>query len=217
MMRIRLLAALVLTAILLPEAASSQADRTSRDGWQRVDDVFEALGVDEGETIADVGAGSGFFTFRLSPYVGPNGRVLAVDIDAGVLRELREEAQRQGIDNIETIASEPDDPMLQEQSVDGILVVNAYHEMREHEAMLAWFRQALRPGGRLVILDMPPRDSTVSRERQVSGHDIALGLVVQELEAAGFDVMEQYPDFVTGRRQRQWMLVAVVADRSNQH
>jgi len=209
-MRIRLLAALVLTAVLLPAAASSQAERTSRDGWQRVDDVFEALGVDEGETIADVGAGSGFFTFRLSPRVGPDGRVLAVDVDAGVLRELREEAQRQGIDNIETIASDPDDPMLQEQSVDGILVVNAYHEMVEYEAMLAWFRQALRPGGRLVILDMPPRDSTLSRAGQVSGHDIAIGLVVQDLEAAGFEVIEQYPEFVTGRRQRQWMLVAVV-------
>jgi ubiquinone/menaquinone biosynthesis C-methylase UbiE len=212
MMRIRLPAALVLAAVLLPAAAFSQAERTSRDRWQRVDDVVAALGVDEGETIADVGAGSGFFTFRLSPHVGPTGRVLAVDIDAGVLRELREEAQRQGIDNIETIASEPDDPMLREQSVDGILVVNAYHEMREYEAMLAWFRQALRPGGRLVILDMPPRDSTLSRERQVSAHDIAIGLVVRELEVAGFDVIEQYPDFVAGRRQRQWMLVAVAAD-----
>jgi len=210
-MRTRLLIALLLTAVLLPPAASTQFDRTSRDNWQRVDDVVAALDIQEGEVVADVGAGSGFFTFRLSPHVGPDGRVLAVDIDAGVLRELREESQQQGIDNIETIVSEPDDPMLQEQSVDGILVVNAYHEMEEHEAMLAWFRQALRPGGRLVILDMPPRDSTLPRERQVSGHDIAIGLVVQDLVAAGFEVIEQASDFVTGRRQRQWMLVAVLA------
>ena len=210
-MRTRLLAALVLIAVLLPAAASSQASRTSRDNWQRVDDVIVALDIDEGETIADVGAGSGFFTFRLSPMVGLQGRVLAVDIDAGVLRGLREEAQREGLGNIETIVSEPNDPMLPDQSVDGILVVNAYHEMHEYETMLAGFRRALRLGGRLVILDMPPRDSTLSREQQVSGHDIAMGIVAQELAAAGFDVIEEYRDFVTGRRRAQWMLVAVVA------
>jgi ubiquinone/menaquinone biosynthesis C-methylase UbiE len=213
MMRNRSLAALLLATVLLPAAVHSQAGRTPRDGWQRVDDVIEALDVDEGDTIADVGAGSGFFSFRLSPHVA-SGKVLAVDIDAGVLRELREEAQREGIDNIETIVSEPNDPMLPERSVDGILVVNAYHEMREYEAMLASFRQALRPGGRLVIVDMPPRDSTLSRRRQVSSHDIAIGLVAQELEAAGFEVIERHPDFVSGSRRRQWMLVAVVPDRS---
>jgi ubiquinone/menaquinone biosynthesis C-methylase UbiE len=196
---------------LLPWVAGAQVERTSRDNWQRVDDVAAALDVDEGDVIADVGAGAGFFTFRLSPSVGPQGTVLAVDIDAGVLRELSEAAKREGFDNIETIVSQPDDPMLAERSVDGILVVNAYHEMREYEAMLAGFRQALRPGGRLVILDMPPQDSTLSRGRQVSGHDIAIDLVAAELEAAGFEVIERQPEFVTGRRQRQWMLVAVVA------
>jgi ubiquinone/menaquinone biosynthesis C-methylase UbiE len=208
-MRTRLLVALLLTAVVLPTAA--QVDRTSRDDWQRVDDVVAALDVHEGDVVADVGAGSGFFTFRLSPRVGSAGRVLAVDIDRRVLRELAEAASDEGIDNIETIVSDPDDPMPQEASVDGILVVNAYHEMEEYEAMLAWFRQALRPDGRLVILDMPPRDSTRSRAGQVSGHDIAIGLVAQDLEAAGFEVIERYPEFIGGRRRAQWMLVAVVA------
>jgi ubiquinone/menaquinone biosynthesis C-methylase UbiE len=196
---------------LVPSSVGAQVERTSRDNWQRVEDVAAALQVEEGDVIADVGAGSGFFTFRLSPRVGPRGRVLAVDIDARVLRELRETAEREGFDNIETIVSQPDDPLLAEQSVDGILVVNAYHEMREYEAMLAGFRRALRPGGRLVILDMPPRDPTSSRQQQVSGHDIAIDLVAAELEAAGFEVIERQPDFVTGRRQRQWLLAAVVA------
>jgi ubiquinone/menaquinone biosynthesis C-methylase UbiE len=215
-MRTRFFAALALAAVLLPAAVSSQVNRTSRDDWQRVDDVIVALDIDEGETIADVGAGSGFFTFRLSPRVGPDGRVLAVDINARVLRELRETAEQEGFANIETIVSEPNDPMLPDQSVDGILVVNAYHEMHEYETMLAGFRRALRLGGRLVILDMPPRDSTLSREQQVSGHDIAIGLVAQELEAAGFEVIEQVPDFVRGGRRRQWMLVAVLASGSRQ-
>ncbi|MGD8726445.1 MAG: class I SAM-dependent methyltransferase [Gemmatimonadales bacterium] len=210
MMRNRVLAVLLLAVVILPTTARAQAERTSRDSWQRVDDVFVALDVDEGETIADVGAGSGFFSFRLSPRVGPEGRVLAVDIDAHVLRRLREEARREGFNNIETIVSEPDDPLLQEQSVDGILVVNAYHEMVEHEAMLGRFRQALRPGGRLVLLDMPPRDSTVSRERQVAAHDIAIGIVARELATAGFEVVEEHPNFIRSGRRSQWMLVATV-------
>jgi ubiquinone/menaquinone biosynthesis C-methylase UbiE len=194
-----------------PSAAGAQVERTSRDNWQRVDDVAAALDVDEGDVIADVGAGSGFFTFRLSPRVGSQGTVLAVDIDARVLAELRQTAEREGFDNIETIVNQPDDPLLAEQSVDGILIVNAYHERGEDEAMLAGFRRALRPGGRLVILDMPPRDPSLSRQRQISGHDIAIGLVAEELVAAGFEVIERQPDFVAGRRQRQWMLVAAVA------
>jgi len=204
---------LALVAAVVPAVAVAQSERTRRDDWQRVDDVAAALDVDEGDVIADVGAGGGFFTFRLSPKVGATGRVLAVDIDARVLRELRETAEREGFTNIETIVSETDDPMLEDRSVDAILVVNAYHEMREYEAMLAGFRRALRPGGRLVILDMPPRDSTLSRERQTSSHDIAIGLVAQDLEAAGFEVIGRHPEFVGGRRQPQWMLVAVAPDR----
>ncbi len=96
--------------------------------------------------------------------------------------------------------------------LDGVLIVNAYHEMDEHEAMLAGIRRALKPAGRLVVIDTPPDDSTASRRRQVSRHDIALGIVVREVEAAGFRVIDQVPDFVarTGR-PRQWLLVAVVA------
>jgi ubiquinone/menaquinone biosynthesis C-methylase UbiE len=176
-----------------------------------VDAIFEALAVDEGDRIADVGAGSGFFTFRLSPRVGPTGRVIAVDIDDDALDELREDAARAGLTNIETILSERDDPRLPPQSVDGVLIVNAYHEMRDYEAMLAGIRQALRPDGRLVIVDNPPRYPSQSRRRQTQQHDIAIEIVVGELEAAGFDVIRQDPTFIDDRRagQEDWLVVAV--------
>ncbi len=191
--------------------AGAQVERTARDGWQRVDDVFTALQVDEGDWIADVGAGSGFFSLRLSPRVGPDGRVIAQDIDARVLRELQEEAARAGLDNIQTLVGEEDDPKLPEGMLHGVLIVNAYHEMDEHEAMLAGIRRALRPQGRLVIIDTPPGDSTTSRRRQTSRHDIAIGIVARELEAAGFRVIDQVPEFARSGRTRQWLLVAVVA------
>ncbi len=197
---------------LLPTDAAAQIERTARDGWQRVDDVFAALEADEGDWIADVGAGSGFFSLRLSPRLGPEGRVIAQDVDARVLRDLREAAESAGLDNFETIVGKKDDPKLPEGMLDGVLIVNAYHEMDEYEAMLGGIRRALRPGGRLVIIDTPPRDSTASRRRQTSRHDIALGIVVQELQAAGFHVIEQVPEFARSGRTRQWLLVAVVTE-----
>lgn len=192
--------------------AGAQIERTARDNWQRVDDVFTALQVEEGDRIADVGAGSGFFSFRLSPRVGLEGRVIAQDIDARVLRDLQEDAARAGLDNIQTLVGEEDDPKLPDGMLDGVLIVNAYHEMDEHEAMLVGIRRALKPTGRLVIIDTPPGDSTASRRRQTSRHDIAIEIVVRELEAAGFHVIEQVADFARTGRTRQWLLVAVVAE-----
>jgi ubiquinone/menaquinone biosynthesis C-methylase UbiE len=204
---------LFLYAVLVPAGLDAQVGRTTRDGWQRVDAIFEALEVEEGDVIADVGAGSGFFTFRLSPRVGPTGRVLAVDIDDDVLEDLADEAGRAGLQNIETIVSDDDDPGLQPQSVDGVLIVNAYHEMREYESMLAGIRLALRADGRLVIVDNPPDNPGHSRRRQTRRHDIAIDIVADELEAAGFRVIRRDPDFIDDRRadQRDWLLVAVVS------
>jgi ubiquinone/menaquinone biosynthesis C-methylase UbiE len=141
------LVAVALATLGWAAGASAQAERTSRDSWQRVDDIFAALEVKEGDRIADVGAGSGFFTFRLSHGVGPSGRVIAEDVSRRVLEELLEIAEREGFTNVETILGEADDPKLPRGSLDGVLIVNAYHEMYEHEAMLAGIRRALLPEG----------------------------------------------------------------------
>lgn len=199
----------------LAPAAWAQIEQSPRDRWQRVDAIVAALDLQPGDRVADVGAGSGYLSLRLSPVVGIEGRVLAVDIDRRSLARLRDAAQAANVDNIDTIQSEPDDPRLPAASVDAVVIVNAYHEMTEYAAMLAGIRRALRADGRLVIVDNPPTDSTVSRRVQVARHDIAIGLVAADLEAHGFRVIERVPDFVRGesdgRRRAQWMLVAVVA------
>ncbi|NIM50468.1 MAG: class I SAM-dependent methyltransferase [Gemmatimonadales bacterium] len=204
---------LVLASLLLPASAGAQVERTHRDEWQKVEEIFAAMDLDEGDRVADVGAGGGFFTFRLSPIVGPQGKVFAQDIDGGVLREVREAAQREAMDNIETVLGVRDDPRLPPTSLDAVLIVNAYHEMDEYEGMLAGIRRALKPGGRLVIVDDPPRDPTQPRRQQMQQHDIDIGLVEQDLETAGFEVIRREPDFVNddhGRHHhRSWMLVAV--------
>jgi ubiquinone/menaquinone biosynthesis C-methylase UbiE len=194
---------------LAPPPTAAQVTTTQRDSWQKVEEIFAALQVAEGDWIADVGAGAGFFSFRLSERVGPTGKVIAQDIDADVLAELREAARREGFSNIETIVGSTDDPRLPEAALDGVLIVNAYHEMREYEAMLAGIKRALRPGGRLVVVDMPPADESMSRRGQMQQHDIAMGLVVDDLGAAGFEVIQQVADFVDTGRHRNWLLTAV--------
>ena len=204
------LGSLALMLGLIQSAAQAQAERTSRDAWQRVDDIFAALDVDEGDWIADVGAGEGFFSFRLSPRVGPSGMVLAQDIDRRALQRISETATADGFANIETVLGAPDDPRLPVGRLDGVLIVNAYHEMDEYQAMLAGIRRALRPGGRLVILDMPPSDPTRSRRRQAAQHDIAMEIVAADVAAAGFEIVKQTTDFTSSGRTRQWMLVATL-------
>jgi tRNA A58 N-methylase Trm61 len=211
----RHLASTLFLAVLLASTdVGAQVEVSPRDGWQRVDEIFAALDVQSGDRIADIGAGSGFLSFRLSRAVGPDGRVLAVDISRRSLRRLWNDARDAGLANIDTIVSERDDPKLPPWSVDGVVIVNAYHEMRQYEAMLAGIRLALRPGGRLVIVDNPPVDPQQSRARQTARHDIAMELVEQDLEANGFEVIRREPEFVNetaaGRQREQWMLVAVV-------
>lgn len=200
--------ALAPLALLTAQERLGGADR---DEWQRVSAVFAALGAKAGARIADVGAGGGYFTDRLSETLGPEGRVYAVDISERALMRLHEWRERQERGNVEIILGEVDDPRLPYRSLDGALIVNAYHEMGEYEAMLAGIKQALRIGGRLVIVDNPASASE-SRTEQTEGHAIAIGLVEADLERAGFRIVDRQPAFIARNHgdhtHRHWMLVA---------
>ncbi len=196
----------------LTPAVEAQTNRTQRDGWQKVAEIFAAMDIQVGDQVADIGAGSGFFTVRLSPLLGPEGRVIAVDIDHGAIRGLERLIRQSSLDNVELVLSEPDDPKLAPNSIDAALIVISYHEMEAHQEMLAGIKQALRPEARLVIVDNPARDPTRSRQGQMRLHHIDISLVEQDLEAAGFEIIERRPHFVdgdyNGYRRRNWMLVA---------
>ncbi len=201
-----LLASAILTLGFQP--ADVQAQGRNRDNWQRVPDIIAALAIGTGSQVADVGAGDGYFVGFLAEEVGATGHVFAVDVSERALSNLRRLIENEGLDNVEVVHSDYDDPKLPERSLDAVLVVNAYHEMTQHEEMLAGMLKALKPGGRLVMLDHIPSDPTDSRDQQTRDHDIGIDIVAPELEAAGFDVIERYEEFVNSGRSRQWMLVA---------
>lgn len=202
----------LLTCLLVAAGAwpaEIRAQRGDRDTWQRVPDVMAAMAVGAGSRVADIGAGSGYFTAHLARTVGAGGRVFAVEISERELTRLSRMAEDEGFENIEVIRGEVDDPGLPEQALDAVLVVDAYHEMTEYEAMLAGMYEALEPGGRLVILDLAPSDGSASRGRQVGNHRIGIDVVEQEVQAAGFEIVQREPQFArTGGGRGQWMVVA---------
>lgn len=196
----------IMAAVLLtPDACRAQPNR---DNWQRVPDVLAALAIDEGGWVADVGAGDGYFARHLARTVGVAGKVFAVEISRRALSQLRRLAEEEDFNCIEVVEGAIDDPKLPNESLDAVLVVNAYHEMTEHEAMLERMSAALKPGGRLVILDRSVSDTSDSRERQTGRHELSIDLVEREIEAAGLEVLQRDGRFTSVGNHPQWMLVA---------
>ncbi len=201
----------ILLAALLAgglQPADLRAQR-GRDNWQRVADVMTALAIGEGSQVADVGAGSGYFAEHLARAVGDSGRVFAVDVSERAISQLRKLARDEGLENVEVVRGESDDPKLPPQSLDAVLVVDSYHEMTEHAAMLTGMYRALEAGGRLVMLDRAPPNPSLSRDRQTSNHDLSIDFAERELREAGFEILERHERFAERRRNDwQWMLVA---------
>jgi ubiquinone/menaquinone biosynthesis C-methylase UbiE len=195
--RNRLIVAIAVGSALLTVGTglgAQQGNRSTRESerekQQRVTDIFKAMGADPGAVVADIGAGSGFFTVRLAGAVGDTGRVLAVDIKSSVVQALRKRAADEGFKNVEVIEGEVANPHLPEQSLDAALIVNAYHEMTEHQSMLAHIRRALKPSGRLVIVEpISPSRRDASRDTQTRQHEIGPEFVMKDAREAGFAVV----------------------------
>lgn len=217
----RWLGRLVLISLLapaLPAYAQSSTgrghDEGAREAWQKVEDIFAAMAVRPGAVVADVGAGNGFFTSRLAKAVGPDGRVVAIDIGASALDRLRARVASEGLANVTVTEGAVDDPKLAPASVDAILIVNAYHEMTAYPAMLARMKAALKPDGRLVIVE-PISKSRRSQPRadQTRNHEIAADYVKEDVKAAGF-MQVSFQDPFTSRpngHDEEWMLVVTPA------
>ena len=176
-------------AAVLQRGTELRANEARREKDQRVGDIFAAMGLTPGAVVADVGAGPGFFTVRLAQAVAPEGRVLAVDISASVVRSLRSRVEQEGLKNVEVIEGTAADPRLPEEVLDAALIVNAYHEMTEHQSMLEHIRRALKPGGRLVIVEpISKRQRDATRQEQARQHEIGPEFVKEDARSAGYDI-----------------------------
>ena len=181
-----------------------------REQWQKVEDVFQAMGVKPGAVVADLGAGDGFFTVRLAKAVGEHGKVYAVDIGADALRRLRARIAVDNLEQVEVIEGAIDDPKLPAASLDAVLIVNAYHEMKAFKDILSKLKSALKPDGRLVIVEpITTARREKSRDEQTRNHEIAIQFVQQETKDAGFVQVSMQDPFTTRPtgHDDMWMLV----------
>lgn len=159
-----------------------------RDEWQKPDEVIALLGVDEGAHVADVGAGGGYFTFKLASVVGETGRVYAVDVDDDMVAYLKERAEADGLANIEVIRGEFDDPLLPDGRIDLVLTSNTYHHIEQRSEYFARLLADLAPGGRVVILELNDH----SWFPRTFGHMTPKQMIVDEMTAAGYRLVDDF-------------------------
>ena len=164
-------------------AGADWLERTERQQEEDPERALRVLAVQPGSTVADVGAGSGYYTRRLSQLVGPSGKVYANDLQPGMLQILRSRLERERILNVEPVLGAVDDPRLPANAVDLILMVDVYHEFSEPQAMLRHMRTALKPGGRLVLLEYRAEDPRVPIRPE---HKMTVAQAKLEVESEGF-------------------------------
>ena len=157
--------------------------RETRVDEEQPEAMLDALKIPRGATVADVGAGAGYHSIRLARRVGPRGTVLATDIQPEMLRMLQTNAREAGVTNIKSIRSTQNDPKLPEGSVDLILMVDVYHECSTPELTLLGLLKALKPRGRLVLVEFRGEDPDVPIKPE---HKMTLDQVRREVEPQGF-------------------------------
>ncbi len=163
--------------------------RDVREREERCSRVLANLGMEPGMTICDIGCGNGYYSLPLARFVGPQGRVLAVDIQPEMLAMLRDRAEKEGIENITPILSSLHNPRLPDKSVDLILLVDVYHEFSHPEQMLAAMHRALKPEGRIVLLEYREEDAAVPIKPL---HKMSKAQIMKEFSANGFRLVKQF-------------------------
>ena len=163
----------------------STFERTGREVYDRQQDVVQALALKQGMDIADIGAGTGFYSLLFAEQVGNSGNVYAVDVTDDFVRNIKRRAAEYNFNNIQAVLSKQKDTQLNSDSIDMAFVCNTYHHFEYPQAMLASIHRALRPGGTLVIIDYRKQAGTSSS--WVMSH-VRSGKksVIQEIEQAGF-------------------------------
>jgi len=179
-------------------AVAAYAGKARADAAGEIGRLAALMGWKAGTVIADIGAGDGRFSFAAAAKVGPSGRVYATEIDQAKLKELRSEVQRRNLTNVSIVESKEADTGLSEACCDAIFLRRVYHHLTKPAEFDAKLVAALKSGGRLAIIDFPPRAGLEPVEgvpANRGGHGIAEKIVVEELTAAGLRVEREVKDW----------------------
>jgi ubiquinone/menaquinone biosynthesis C-methylase UbiE len=163
--------------------------RESREREEECSTLIKAIDIKPGQTICDMGCGNGFYTLKLAELVGETGRVIAVDIQPEMLRFLEERAKSEGVKNVKPVLGTLVDPKLEPASLDMILLVDVYHEFSHPEHMLKAMREALKPSGRMVLVEFRLEDRNVPIKLL---HKMSKKQIMKEIPPNGFKLVEQF-------------------------
>lgn len=172
-----------------PKAYMAALDDPARDAYQKPHEVITALKLKPGEVVADIGAGSGYFTFRLARHVGDTGRVYAIDVSPEMIVHLNRRIRDMKAKNVVTILAAPDDPLLADASIDRFFICNTWHHIDNRPSYLGLLKKMLKPGGQVVMIDFKKAQTPVGppMEMRIDREDL-----VKEMEGNGFRLAAEH-------------------------
>ena len=170
---------------------------SDRDQKLHINQVMDALAISPGRNVADIGAGSGWFTVRAARRVTETGQVYAVEINPDAIRFIEERAQKEKLANIKTVLGKEDSPQLPANSLDAVLMLKTYHEIAKPVELLKNLRPALRKQARVGIID---------REGNGENHGVQKKVVLDEAERAGYRLIEEHDDWVKADRMDYFLI-----------
>lgn len=162
-------------------------DYPDRDQKLHINQVMDLLGISPGKSVADIGAGSGWFTTRAAQRVAPSGTVYAVDINPKAIQYVDDRAKKEKLNNVRTVLGTAGDPRLPSESVNAVLLLKTYHEVAQPVELMTHLRSSLRPDARVGIID---------RNGNGENHGVAKKIVIQEVESAGYRLAEEHDELV---------------------
>jgi ubiquinone/menaquinone biosynthesis C-methylase UbiE len=172
-----------------PKAYIGALEDPQRDAYQKPHEVLTALNIKPGEIIADIGAGSGYFTFRLSHFVGDKGKVYAVDVSPEMILHVNRRIRELKANNIVTLLADPDDPLLPDRSVNRFFFCDSWHHIENQAKYLSLMKRMLKPGGQVVIIDFHKKELPVGPPMQMK---IAREDLIKQFDGNGYRLTKEH-------------------------
>ena len=182
----------------------------NRDSWQKADTLLKVMAIEPMESIAEVGAGEGYLTLKLAREVGPDGKLQALESNSYYINKLKLLKRYDNLEQIEVIKIQPNVLKLEAQSLDKVVLMNNYHGFTDYEGLLKQCREALKPGGKIYIIDScvakMDNDKAV-RKKLVKKQSIRAAIVNADLEANGFSLEQTLDKFTVQDGKINWFMV----------
>jgi ubiquinone/menaquinone biosynthesis C-methylase UbiE len=172
-----------------PKAYIGALEDPQRDAYQKPHEVLTALSLKPGEVIADIGAGSGYFTFPIAHHLGPEGKVYAVDVSPDMILHLNRRIRDLKTTNVVTVLADPDDPLLPEQSVNRFFICDVWHHVENPSKYLGMIKKVLKPGGQVIMIDFQKKELPFGPPMEMK---IARKDLIKQMESNGFRLAKEH-------------------------